>query len=66
MLIEEQRGARQSCPNAMQHTPCPAGYMAWHAWAERMAITHRQLQCPECGLWAIWVPKGTEGERADA
>jgi hypothetical protein len=39
------------------HTPAPLGYLAWHAWAERQARTHRQRRCPDCGLWAIWTPK---------
>lgn len=42
---------------ACRHTPCPQGYLAWHTWAERKAKTHRQKRCPDCGLWAIWVPK---------
>lgn len=39
------------------HTPDPSGYLQWHAWAERMAKTHKQRQCKGCGLWAIWEPK---------
>lgn len=40
------------------HTPCPEGYLAWHAWAGRMSRTgHRQVKCPGCGLWAIWLPQ---------
>lgn len=44
-------------PCAPQHTPCPSGYLAGHAWAEKMSKTHKQTRCPACGLWAIWVPK---------
>lgn len=40
-----------------QHTPQPEGYREWHAWAERMSKTHRQVQCPNCGKWSIWLPK---------
>lgn len=48
----------RDCPRAAElHTPQPAGYLAWHAWAEIKARTHRQERCPECGLWAIWKPK---------
>jgi hypothetical protein len=43
--------------NQCHHTPCPASYLAWHDWAARMARTHRQLRCPTCGRWEIWVPK---------
>jgi len=43
-------------PCAMKHlhTPCPEGYLEWHAWAEQMGRTHDQKQCPECGRYAIW------------
>ena len=43
-----------TCAN---HTVCPEGYLAWHAWAEKKARRHTQVQCDECGLWAIWKRK---------
>ena len=45
------------CPHFEDHTPCPEGYIQWHAWAETMAKTHRQEKCPGCGLYEIWTPK---------
>jgi hypothetical protein len=39
------------------HTPCPESYLSWHAWAEEMNKTHKQIKCPVCGLYAIWVKK---------
>lgn len=45
------------CPHFEDHTPCPEGYLAWHAWADRMAKTHRPEKCPGCGLYEIWTPK---------
>lgn len=48
---------RPECPNAANHTPDPEGYLQWHAWAARMARTHRQVQCADCGRLAIWIPK---------
>lgn len=45
------------CPNAADHTPCPGGYVAWHAWAAATAKTHTQRVCDGCGRWNIWVPK---------
>jgi hypothetical protein len=45
------------CSNAANHTPCPAGYVASQAWAERMLETHNQVECPGCGLFMIWEPK---------
>lgn len=46
-----------------QHTKSPAGYLQWHSWAERMERTHIQRQCRGCGLWSIWEPKETSGEK---
>lgn len=43
------------CPNRKQHTPHPEGYLAHAAWAEKKLKTHKQIKCPGCGLWAIWV-----------
>ena len=48
---------KEDCADVAGHTECPAEYIAWHLWAEEMAKTHRQKQCPTCGLFAIWVPK---------
>jgi hypothetical protein len=36
----------------------PREYEAWATWANDMARTHRQVRCPSCGLWKLWVPKG--------
>lgn len=47
----------EDCPRIENHTAAPAGYLAWHEWAERMGKSHTQRQCPDCGFWAIWVPK---------
>jgi hypothetical protein len=35
----------------------PSGYLAWHSWSNRMAKTHKQRQCPDCGLYVFWDPK---------
>ena len=40
------------------HTPQPTGYMSWHHWARRMTKTHRQLRCPNCSRFEIWVARG--------
>lgn len=39
------------------HTPSPERYLAWHEWADKMTKTHKQIQCPECQMWMIWIPK---------
>lgn len=45
------------CPDFMNHTPSPKGYLGWHDWAKKLGRTHRQVKCPGCGLYAIWMPK---------
>lgn len=45
------------CPKAELHTPAPKGYMAWCDWVEHISKTHRQVECPGCGLFLVWVPK---------
>ena len=47
----------ENCPKIENHTGCPTGYLAWHEWADEMSKTHRCTRCPDCGYWAIWVPK---------
>lgn len=49
--------AADQCPEKHLHTPCPEGYLQWHAWAEEKAKTHKQRRCPGCNLFAIWEPK---------
>lgn len=60
VLTPAQREA--ACPNGDEHTPSPRGYLQWHAWAERIAKTHEQVRCPDCGLYAIWRPKKPRGQ----
>jgi hypothetical protein len=45
------------CPGFADHTVSPKGYLAWHDWAKRTDLTHRQVRCQRCGLYAIWLPK---------
>ena len=45
------------CLNASKHTASPEGCLQWHIWAERKMKTHKQIQCPTCGLFAIWKKK---------
>lgn len=45
------------CPEAVtnpDHRIGPNGYLARSEWAENMLKSHRQSQCPTCGLWVIW------------
>lgn len=56
-----------SCPNRVEHTPCPDGYIGWHRWAARMYYRgHRQKKCTGCGRYAIWVPTPPTEDRAAA
>ena len=45
----------ETCPDRRKHTACPAGYVQWAEWADRKMLTHKQVKCPTCGLYAIWV-----------
>src|SRR5258708_6401232 len=45
---------RKVCSNIANHEPEPEGYIARFEWAKLMGKTHKQSQCPDCGLWAIW------------
>jgi hypothetical protein len=45
------------CPKALEHTPCPTGYVGWHEWAAEKAKTHRQRRCEGCGLYNVWEPR---------
>jgi hypothetical protein len=49
--------AGELCPNFIDHTPSPEGYLNWHAWAAKMSKTHKQRKCPDCGRFEIWEPK---------
>ena len=35
----------------------PCSYIERSEWFEKMGKTHKQTKCPNCGLFAIWVPK---------
>lgn len=45
------------CPDRIHHTDAPTGYIQWHSWAKKMALTHKQVKCTGCDLYVIWVPK---------
>jgi hypothetical protein len=47
---------KEICPNIIEHTEQPAGYIQWHEWAEkRYEEGYRQKKCPGCGLYKIWI-----------
>ena len=45
----------KECTNRAAHTLQPEGYLAWHDWAEKMTKTHKQVRCPVCTLYEIWI-----------
>lgn len=45
----------EECPNITNHTAKPEGYIARQEWSYKKARRHRQVRCPVCRLWAIWV-----------
>jgi hypothetical protein len=47
----------EDCPQKSKHTKAPTNYLGWHEWADNKSKTHRQIRCPGCNLFAIWVPK---------
>lgn len=51
---------KRDCPNIKNHTDCPSGYLQWHYWAARKSRRHKQVRCPSCGLWAIWVRRAKD------
>ncbi len=60
---------KPECPDAARHTPCPVGpydQLRWYSWAEAMSKTHRQVRCPMCGLFVIWVPKKRRAQAVEA
>ena len=39
------------------HTPCPSEKNEWMKWSNEMLLTHKQIQCPSCLMYSIWVKK---------
>lgn len=52
--MTRRRKPAPPCPQEHQHTGAPAGYPAWHEWAQQLARTHKQRRCPGCGLFKLW------------
>lgn len=47
---------KEICPNQMEHTEQPEGYLDWMSWADRHHKDGwRQKKCPGCGFYAIWI-----------
>jgi hypothetical protein len=49
--------ANGSCKLRKIHTKMPNGYVAFSEMTDRLIKTHRQIKCPGCGFYALWVLK---------
>jgi hypothetical protein len=47
----------KACPNWANHTPQPNGVREWAEWATESQKTRRQVRCPVCNLYQIWIPR---------
>lgn len=55
MKIKLSKEYKPTCPNLIEHTVQPEGYLQWHYWAEqRYKEGYRQKKCKGCGLFTIW------------
>lgn len=45
----------EDCPKISTHAKSPSDYGQWHSWAAKKSKRHKQIRCPECGYFAIWV-----------
>lgn len=37
----------------------------WMDWADEKKKTHRQVRCPDCGLFKVWLPLEQAGIEVD-
>ncbi len=44
-----------NCPNIDQHTKFPLDYVAYQDGVLKKARRHKQIRCPVCKLWVIWI-----------
>jgi hypothetical protein len=56
-MSERKPTKPNECPNAAKHTPHPSGYIEHEEWARKKMKTHKQVKCPGCGRFEIWVKK---------
>lgn len=58
---------RALCPDFEDHTPCPEGYLQWHAWAEDMMRKgFMPRRCTGCKLYTVWEQKRARTALGDA
>jgi hypothetical protein len=39
------------------HAESPKGYIEFFNWCDEMNKTHKQIQCPVCGLYEVWIKR---------
>jgi DNA-directed RNA polymerase subunit RPC12/RpoP len=49
--------ANGSCKLRKLHTKMPEGYVHFAETADELIKTHRNIQCPGCGFYVLWVLK---------
>ena len=53
--IYEKTG--QECPNYENHEPMPIGYVEFHEYGKKLNKTHKNVKCPGCGKYRLWVER---------
>ena len=50
-----------ACPRRADHVYGPPGYVAWHTWADEVAVPLLEQSKCECGYWMLARAKQAEG-----
>ena len=56
--VFEKRGPE--CPNYENHEPMPTGYVEFDEWAKVKNRTHKNIKCPGCGFYRLWIPRNVK------
>ena len=53
----------QDCPNYANHEPMPRDYVSFDEHGKLLNKTRKNVKCPGCGLYKIWVPRKPKNVR---